>query len=806
MVASPRGQIQLNGGGTEALRFINGDGASITRALALDPTQPTVLSYTYSYSGLDTGDNLRVEFAADGVNFVTVQTIAGTVATNANLGPTTASIAVTGSATSAIRFTVSTLTDIEGVRIEDLSIVSGVTTQVAANDGIDFSTTYIEDNPAIAIALNPTIVDVDSPLLVSAQIRLTNAQPADLLSIAGTLPAGITAVFAPSPPGVITLNLSGSASPAAYMAALQAVRFSNTSLNPGSTARTIEVTVSDADGPSTAAVTTVEVVAINDAPVAIADAIVTNITSGNIVIPEWVLLANDSDPEGAVLDITAVSAAAGVTGLSLTANPGSVTFGEDGSAGGTFTYTVNDGAALDNTANGTVTMTNTGFTTLADNFNGANNATPSAANNSTGTTSWAGSSWVEADDNANIRTGQVAIDGGAAPGSNVLRFGNGDGASITRGVNLAGVTNAALSLTFDKTGIDVGESVLVQFAADGINFTTLSTITNAAGSGANANGTLTNLVLPGTLGANSAIRFVSSAINDAAESILIDNVTISYGAANSDVVAGAGNQILVGNDAASSFTGGNGNDTVLAGGGNDIINWSVGDGRDFVDGGANGAAGDRFIVNGNGTVETFVVYARAEAIAAGVVVTNAATEIVITRNGIANVVAELDNIEEITINTGAGADTVTGVGNFGPTSLFFNTITVNPEGGRDTIDASQLTSAHRLVLNSEAAEDVAQQAVVSDYDGYGRGALRLMARMEKLDFGGIDFGAMAIGNHSVFASSHSVFGSTAAVAKHNPVSERIAVDSYDVVDTDFVQLPQYEHRAGHFDAVDYLII
>ena len=66
----------------------------------------------------------------------------------------------------------------------------------------------------------------------------------------------------------------------------------------------------------------------------------------------------------------------------------------------------------------------------------------------------------------------------------------GDGGSIARIVNLAGVTNAALSLTFDKTGIDVGESVQVQFAADGVNFTTLNTITNAPGSGANANGTL----------------------------------------------------------------------------------------------------------------------------------------------------------------------------------------------------------------------------------------------------------------------------------------------------------------------------
>ena len=52
------------------------------------------------------------------------------------------------------------------------------------------------------------------------------------------------------------------------------------------------------------ATATVNVVSVNDAPVTVADAIVTNVSSGNLVIPEWVLLANDSDPEGAVLDIT----------------------------------------------------------------------------------------------------------------------------------------------------------------------------------------------------------------------------------------------------------------------------------------------------------------------------------------------------------------------------------------------------------------------------------------------------------------------------------------------------------------------
>ena len=487
-----------------------------------------------------------------------------------------------------------------------------------------------------------------------------------------------------------------------------------------------------------------------------------------------------------MLDISAVSAAVGINALSLATTPGSVTLVDDGAAAGSFIYTANDGG-LDGTANGAVTITNQGYTSLADNFNGPNNATPSAANNSTGTTSWAANSWTEANDDANIRTGQIQIDAGAAPGSNVLRFGLGDGGSIARVVNLAGVTAATLSLSFDKTGIDVGESVQVQFAADGVNFTNFNTITNAPGSGANANGTL-SLALTGALGAASAIRFLASGINDAAESILIDDVVVSYGAANANVTAAAGNQILIGNDAGSQFTGGAGNDTVLANGGNDIINWSVGDGRDFVDGGANAAAGDRFIVNGNGTVENFIVYARAEAIAAGVVVQNAATEIVVTRNGV--VVGELDNIEEITINTGAGADTVTGIGNFGPTSLFFNTITVNGQGGRDTIDASQLTSAHRLVLNSGSGTPTGFNMEV---DGLGFAGQSVMMRKARFD----------IDDYAILGAGPDMQGGFATGGKVNPMYDRAPAldDGIHMIG----QLPQIENSAVHHHAADYLI-
>ncbi|MFJ5368685.1 peroxidase family protein, partial [Bosea sp. CER48] len=135
----------------------------------------------------------------------------------------------------------------------------------------------------------------------------------------------------------------------------------------------------------------------------------------------------------------------------------------------------------------------------------------------------------------------------------------------------------------------------------------------------------------------------------------------------------------------------------------DTVVWAVGDDRDLVDGGANT---DTFVVNGDGSSETYRVYSRAAALAAGLAIA-ANTEIVITRNGTNNgsIIAELDNIEEIVINTGAGNDTVLPIGNFGPTSLSTSTITINGSSGDDTVDISSLASAHRILFRSNGGND-----------------------------------------------------------------------------------------------------
>ncbi|NTJ43914.1 calcium-binding protein [Agrobacterium larrymoorei] len=194
--------------------------------------------------------------------------------------------------------------------------------------------------------------------------------------------------------------------------------------------------------------------------------------------------------------------------------------------------------------------------------------------------------------------------------------------------------------------------------------------------------------------------------------------TLINGTAGADTINGNGGNDaingLAGNDA---ITGGTGNDTINAGAGDDVITWNANlsffpffqptDGRDIVDGGTEGTVGDTFIVNGNLTTETYRVYTRAAAITAGMTGIAAATEIVITRNGVnnASIIAELTEIEEIVINTGLGNDTVLAIGNFSPTNLNFNTITINGGAGDETVNISGLMSAHRILFRSNGGED-----------------------------------------------------------------------------------------------------
>jgi Ca2+-binding RTX toxin-like protein len=201
---------------------------------------------------------------------------------------------------------------------------------------------------------------------------------------------------------------------------------------------------------------------------------------------------------------------------------------------------------------------------------------------------------------------------------------------------------------------------------------------------------------------------------------------------NDTLNGGAGNDILDGGAGNDALNGGTGNDTLDGGAGNDTLNGAEdndailvnlaagGGGRDIVNG---GAGEDTIVVTGTAAAETFTIMARAN-VPGTVTGINANTEIVIFRGAIttANIIAELDNIEEIVINgfdvtandangelnggTGIGGDTINVVGDFTPTSLNFSTITVNGSTGQDTIDISALSSAHRIVFKGAGGNDV----------------------------------------------------------------------------------------------------
>ena len=211
--------------------------------------------------------------------------------------------------------------------------------------------------------------------------------------------------------------------------------------------------------------------------------------------------------------------------------------------------------------------------------------------------------------------------------------------------------------------------------------------------------------------------------------------TVTVAQDTSGALDGTSNaDIIIGNSSSSTINGGDGNDTIVGAGGNDTVNagggddtllWNANnangnsnngaDGRDIVDGGANGSAtGDTYVINGNGSDETFTVYTRANWLAlggtgnSGHTAVSGTSEIIITRGGTTNssVIAELQNVEELVINTGSGIDNVNVSGNFNTTHLNYNTIHINDADGGDLVDITGLMSEHRIVFETDATGQV----------------------------------------------------------------------------------------------------
>ena len=114
-------------------------------------------------------------------------------------------------------------------------------------------------------------------------------------------------------------------------------------------------TISDGMGGSDTATVYVEIYPMNDAPVALADSLMTAEDTA-ISVPRSQLLANDSDVDGNTLSITSVQ---GATNGSVALVGGNVVFTPTANYNGpaSFTYTVSDGAGGTSTATVSLTVT-----------------------------------------------------------------------------------------------------------------------------------------------------------------------------------------------------------------------------------------------------------------------------------------------------------------------------------------------------------------------------------------------------------------------------------------------------------------
>ena len=142
------------------------------------------------------------------------------------------------------------------------------------------------------------------------------------------------------------------------------------------------------------------------------------------------------------------------------------------------------------------------------------------------------------------------------------------------------------------------------------------------------------------------------------------HLTIDGGAGNDTITGGDGNDTLLGGDGNDTVIGGRGNDTAQLGAGDDTFIWNPGDGNDTL------------LFNGANVAETIDISANGG-------------HARFTRD-VANIVMDLDNVEQIQFNALGGADKIT-VNNLAATDVKQVSINLAAAGGGGDGAADQVT-------------------------------------------------------------------------------------------------------------------
>ena len=254
------------------------EGGTATYTVSLSNPPLTDVIVKLSYSGT----------AANGSDYTGVATVvikAGSSTADFSI-PTIKDAATEGTESFTVK-----IDSASGGRFENLVVDSNagsVTTQIfepapildldgnnsSGSTGADYNVTFTEGTtgPGVSIGdIDVKITDVDSDFMMGATVTLTNRQPGDHLNLGNSV-NGIS-INANSTDGQVVLTLSGKATLEDYIQAIKNISFTNNSDDPSTTPRVITVTVTDGVNTSNTATTTVNVTAVNDAPVAAGGAV-----------------------------------------------------------------------------------------------------------------------------------------------------------------------------------------------------------------------------------------------------------------------------------------------------------------------------------------------------------------------------------------------------------------------------------------------------------------------------------------------------------------------------------------------------
>ncbi len=148
-------------------------------------------------------------------------------------------------------------------------------------DGTGFDTLFTEGDAPIKVVDDDITIFDENNVIGSAEILFTNPKEGDTFEIASLqdgdfflsgLQYGYEVIDEGLPTESIKITLTGEATPADYEAAIQLIKFENSSQNPDQTSRVIEITTFDDQSlPSNTAVSTIDVSAVADVVVSPAE-------------------------------------------------------------------------------------------------------------------------------------------------------------------------------------------------------------------------------------------------------------------------------------------------------------------------------------------------------------------------------------------------------------------------------------------------------------------------------------------------------------------------------------------------------